>query len=89
MVERLKVEGQPEATQHVRAAMGYYQSVAEGARCQFKRIVISPVSKTTRSAPLFGTCLMGSVERGMVAAQGKRKLERFLSVLVASRTEQV
>ena len=44
LVERLKAEGQPEATQHVRIyrPWGYYQSVDEGARYQVKRIVVRP-----------------------------------------------
>jgi mannose-1-phosphate guanylyltransferase / mannose-6-phosphate isomerase len=44
LVERLKAEGQPEATQHVRIyrPWGYYQSVDEGTRYQVKRIVVRP-----------------------------------------------
>ena len=44
LVERLKAEGQPEATQHVRIyrPWGYYQSVDEGSRYQVKRIVVRP-----------------------------------------------
>ena len=44
LVERLKAEGQPEATQHVRIyrPWGYYQSVDQGARYQVKRIVVRP-----------------------------------------------
>ncbi len=44
LVERLKAEGQPEATQHVRIyrPWGYYQSVDQGSRYQVKRIVVRP-----------------------------------------------
>jgi len=44
LVERLKGEGQPEATEHVRIyrPWGYYQSVDGGARYQVKRIVVRP-----------------------------------------------
>jgi len=44
LVERLKAEGQPEATRHLRAyrPWGYYQSVDEGTRYQVKRIVVRP-----------------------------------------------
>jgi mannose-1-phosphate guanylyltransferase/mannose-6-phosphate isomerase len=44
LVERLKAEGQPEATQHVRIyrPWGYYQSVDAGTRYQVKRIVVRP-----------------------------------------------
>ncbi len=44
LVERLKVEGQPEATQHVRIyrPWGYYQSIDQGSRYQVKRIVVRP-----------------------------------------------
>ena len=44
LVERLKAEGEPEATQHRRIyrPWGYYQSVDEGARYQVKRIVVRP-----------------------------------------------
>jgi mannose-1-phosphate guanylyltransferase / mannose-6-phosphate isomerase len=44
LVERLKAEGQPEATQHVRLyrPWGYYQSVDQGTRYQVKRIVVRP-----------------------------------------------
>jgi mannose-1-phosphate guanylyltransferase / mannose-6-phosphate isomerase len=44
LVERLKAEGRPEATQHVRIyrPWGYYQSVDEGTRYQVKRIVVRP-----------------------------------------------
>ena len=44
LVERLKAEGQPEATQHVRIyrPWGYYQSVDQGTRYQVKRIVVRP-----------------------------------------------
>jgi mannose-1-phosphate guanylyltransferase / mannose-6-phosphate isomerase len=44
LVERLKAEGQPEATQHVRIyrPWGYYQSIDQGSRYQVKRIVVRP-----------------------------------------------
>jgi mannose-1-phosphate guanylyltransferase/mannose-6-phosphate isomerase len=44
LVEQLKREKWPEATQHKRAyrPWGYYQSVDEGARYQVKRIVVRP-----------------------------------------------
>jgi mannose-1-phosphate guanylyltransferase/mannose-6-phosphate isomerase len=44
LVERLKAEGQSEATQHRRnyRPWGYYQSVDQGARYQVKRIVVRP-----------------------------------------------
>jgi mannose-1-phosphate guanylyltransferase / mannose-6-phosphate isomerase len=44
LVERLKAEGEPEATQHVRLyrPWGYYQSVDQGTRYQVKRIVVRP-----------------------------------------------
>jgi len=44
LVERLKAEGKPEATEHVRIyrPWGYYQSVDQGARYQVKRIVVRP-----------------------------------------------
>jgi mannose-1-phosphate guanylyltransferase / mannose-6-phosphate isomerase len=44
LVEQLKKERRPEATQHKRAyrPWGYYQSVDEGARYQVKRIVVKP-----------------------------------------------
>ena len=44
LVERLKAEGQAEATQHVRIyrPWGYYQSVDQGSRYQVKRIVVRP-----------------------------------------------
>ena len=44
LVERLKAERHPEATQHRRMyrPWGYYQSVDRGARYQVKRIVVRP-----------------------------------------------
>ena len=44
LVEQLKKDKQPEATQHKRAyrPWGYYQSVDHGARYQVKRIVVKP-----------------------------------------------
>jgi mannose-1-phosphate guanylyltransferase / mannose-6-phosphate isomerase len=44
LVERLKAEGMPEATQHRRAyrPWGYYQSIDHGSRYQVKRIVVRP-----------------------------------------------
>ena len=44
LVERLKAEGEPEATQHVRnyRPWGYYQSVDQGSRYQVKRVVVRP-----------------------------------------------
>jgi mannose-1-phosphate guanylyltransferase/mannose-6-phosphate isomerase len=44
LVERLKAEGQSEATQHRRnyRPWGYYQSIDRGARYQVKRIVVRP-----------------------------------------------
>ncbi len=44
LVERLKAEGQPEATEHRRSyrPWGYYQSIDRGARYQVKRIVVRP-----------------------------------------------
>ena len=44
LVDRLKAEGRPEATQHKRMyrPWGYYQSVDMGARYQVKRIVVHP-----------------------------------------------
>jgi mannose-1-phosphate guanylyltransferase / mannose-6-phosphate isomerase len=44
LVDRLKAEKRPEATEHKRAyrPWGYYQSVDEGARYQVKRIVVKP-----------------------------------------------
>jgi mannose-1-phosphate guanylyltransferase / mannose-6-phosphate isomerase len=44
LVEQLKKDKRPEATQHKRAyrPWGYYQSVDQGARHQVKRIVVKP-----------------------------------------------
>ncbi|MBV9287864.1 MAG: mannose-1-phosphate guanylyltransferase/mannose-6-phosphate isomerase [Hyphomicrobiales bacterium] len=44
LVERLKAEQHPEATQHRRnyRPWGYYQSIDQGARYQVKRIVVRP-----------------------------------------------
>src|SRR5271165_2487156 len=44
LVERLKAEGEPEATQHRRIyrPWGYYQSIDKGLRYQVKRIVVRP-----------------------------------------------
>ncbi|WP_158813949.1 mannose-1-phosphate guanylyltransferase/mannose-6-phosphate isomerase [Methylocapsa sp. S129] len=44
LVDRLKAEKRPEASEHKRAyrPWGYYQSVDEGARYQVKRIVVKP-----------------------------------------------
>ncbi len=44
LVEKLKAEGLPEATQHRRMyrPWGYYQSIDQGARYQVKRIVVRP-----------------------------------------------
>jgi mannose-1-phosphate guanylyltransferase/mannose-6-phosphate isomerase len=44
LVEQLKKENHPEATQHKRGyrPWGYYQSVDQGARYQVKRIVVKP-----------------------------------------------
>jgi mannose-1-phosphate guanylyltransferase / mannose-6-phosphate isomerase len=44
LVERLKAEGHPEATEHRRnyRPWGYYQSVDRGSRYQVKRIVVRP-----------------------------------------------
>jgi len=44
LVEKLKAEQIPEATQHRRAyrPWGYYQSIDQGARYQVKRIVVKP-----------------------------------------------
>ena len=44
LVERLKAERHPEATQHRRnyRPWGYYQSIDQGARYQVKRIVVRP-----------------------------------------------
>jgi mannose-1-phosphate guanylyltransferase / mannose-6-phosphate isomerase len=44
LVDRLKAEKRPEATEHKRAyrPWGYYQSIDEGARYQVKRIVVKP-----------------------------------------------
>jgi mannose-1-phosphate guanylyltransferase/mannose-6-phosphate isomerase len=44
LVDRLKAEKRPEATEHKRAyrPWGYYQGVDEGARYQVKRIVVKP-----------------------------------------------
>jgi mannose-1-phosphate guanylyltransferase / mannose-6-phosphate isomerase len=44
LVERLKAEGRPEATEHRRIyrPWGYYQSVDQGSRYQVKRIVVRP-----------------------------------------------
>ena len=44
LVEQLKAERQPEATQHRRIyrPWGYYQSIDRGARYQVKRIVVRP-----------------------------------------------
>jgi mannose-1-phosphate guanylyltransferase/mannose-6-phosphate isomerase len=44
LVERLKAEKHPEATQHRRMyrPWGYYQSIDHGARYQVKRIVVKP-----------------------------------------------
>ncbi len=44
LVERLKAEGKPEATEHRRnyRPWGYYQSVDQGSRYQVKRIVVRP-----------------------------------------------
>jgi mannose-1-phosphate guanylyltransferase / mannose-6-phosphate isomerase len=44
LVERLKAEGHPEATEHRRnyRPWGYYQSIDRGSRYQVKRIVVRP-----------------------------------------------
>jgi mannose-1-phosphate guanylyltransferase / mannose-6-phosphate isomerase len=44
LVERLKAEGHPEATEHRRnyRPWGYYQSIDQGPRYQVKRIVVRP-----------------------------------------------
>ena len=44
LVERLKAENFPEATQHLRMyrPWGYYQSIDQGGRYQVKRIVVRP-----------------------------------------------
>ncbi len=44
LVERLKAERQPEATEHRRSyrPWGYYQSIDRGSRYQVKRIVVRP-----------------------------------------------
>ena len=44
LVERLKAEGHPEATEHRRnyRPWGYYQSIDQGSRYQVKRIVVRP-----------------------------------------------
>ena len=44
LVERLKAENLPEATEHRRAyrPWGYYQSIDQGSRYQVKRIVVRP-----------------------------------------------
>jgi mannose-1-phosphate guanylyltransferase/mannose-6-phosphate isomerase len=44
LVDRLKAEKRPEASEHKRSyrPWGYYQSVDEGARYQVKRIVVKP-----------------------------------------------
>jgi mannose-1-phosphate guanylyltransferase/mannose-6-phosphate isomerase len=44
LVDRLKAEKRPEATEHKRAyrPWGYYQGVDQGARYQVKRIVVKP-----------------------------------------------
>jgi mannose-1-phosphate guanylyltransferase/mannose-6-phosphate isomerase len=44
LVERLKAEGYPEATEHRRnyRPWGYYQSIDQGPRYQVKRIVVRP-----------------------------------------------
>jgi mannose-1-phosphate guanylyltransferase/mannose-6-phosphate isomerase len=44
LVERLKAEGHPEATEHRRnyRPWGYYQSIDQGSRYQVKRIVVQP-----------------------------------------------
>jgi mannose-1-phosphate guanylyltransferase/mannose-6-phosphate isomerase len=44
LVDRLKAERRPEASEHKRSyrPWGYYQSVDEGARYQVKRIVVKP-----------------------------------------------
>ena len=44
LVDRLKAEKRPEASEHKRAyrPWGYYQSVDEGSRYQVKRIVVKP-----------------------------------------------
>ena len=44
LVERLKAQGHPEATEHRRnyRPWGYYQSIDRGSRYQVKRIVVRP-----------------------------------------------
>ncbi len=44
LVEQLKAENHPEATQHRRMyrPWGYYQSIDQGSRYQVKRIVVKP-----------------------------------------------
>ena len=44
LVERLKMQGHPEATEHRRnyRPWGYYQSIDQGSRYQVKRIVVRP-----------------------------------------------
>ena len=47
LVEKLKAENHPEATQHRRnyRPWGYYQSIDNGARYQVKRIVVRPAGR--------------------------------------------
>ncbi len=56
LVERLKAEQHPEATQHRRnyRPWGYYQSVDQGARYQVKRIVVRPGGRRVRFKPMRG-----------------------------------
>ncbi len=44
LVESLKAQGHPEATEHRRnyRPWGYYQSIDQGSRYQVKRIVVRP-----------------------------------------------
>jgi mannose-1-phosphate guanylyltransferase / mannose-6-phosphate isomerase len=47
LVERLKAQGAPEATEHRRIyrPWGYYQSIDQGSRYQVKRIVVHPTGR--------------------------------------------
>src|SRR5277367_4091921 len=62
LVERLKAEGQPEATQHVRIyrPWGYYQGVDQGSRYQVKRIVVRPGGRLSLQKHITGRSIGSS-----------------------------
>src|SRR5271157_4131274 len=62
LVERLKAEGQPDATQNVRIyrPWGYYQSIDQGTRYQVKRIVVRPGGRLSLQKHITGRSIGSS-----------------------------